>query len=71
MCIAAICSGGCFSTDTPPGVWQSQIRLWIENDRLIGWTLLSPDEKAFDVYTIPSRGDHEAEMLRAVEKCPG
>ncbi|HEU0297620.1 MAG TPA: GNAT family N-acetyltransferase [Anaerolineales bacterium] len=63
-----------FYTDTPPEVWQSQIRLWTENDRLIGWTLLSPDEKAFDVYTIPSlRGDPcEAEMLaRAVEEMSG
>lgn len=63
-----------FYTDTPAEVWQSQIRLWIENDRLIGWTLLSPDEKAFDVYTIPSlRGDAcEAEMLaRAVEEMSG
>jgi ribosomal protein S18 acetylase RimI-like enzyme len=54
-----------FYTDIAPAVWQPQIRLWSENDRLIGWTLLSPAEQAFDVYTIPSlRGDPcEAEML--------
>ena len=60
-----------FYTDTPAEVWQSQIRLWIEDDCLIGWTLLSPEEKAFDVYTLPGlRGDRrEAEMLaRAVEE---
>lgn len=60
-----------FYTDTSPQVWQSQIRLWVEDDCLIGWTLLSPEEKAFDVYTIPGlRGDpREAEMLRrAVEE---
>ena len=60
-----------FYTDTPPEVWQSQIRLWMENDRLIGWTLLSLDDDAFDVYTIPSlRGDpRESEMLaKAVEE---
>jgi ribosomal protein S18 acetylase RimI-like enzyme len=43
----------------------------MEDERLIGWTLLSPDEQAFDVYTIPTlRGDScEAEMLaHAVEE---
>jgi ribosomal protein S18 acetylase RimI-like enzyme len=55
-----------FYTDTPPEVWQAQIRLWLEADRLIGWTLLSPDEKAFDVYVIPElRGDpREEQMLK-------
>jgi len=54
-----------FYTDVPAETWQSQIRLWIEGDRLIGWTLLSLDEDAFDVYAIPGlRGDpKECEML--------
>ena len=56
-----------FYTDTPPEIWQSQIRLWLDADadRLIGWALLSPDEQAFDVYTLPAlRGStHESEML--------
>jgi hypothetical protein len=58
-----------FYTDVPEGKWQSNIRLWTdEDDRLIGWALLSLDEKAFDVYTIPSlRGDpRESEMLESV-----
>jgi mycothiol synthase len=63
-----------FYTDTPAEAWQSQIRLWTEHDRLIGWTLRSAEEKAFDVFTIPAlRGDAcEAEMLaRAVEEMSG
>jgi len=54
-----------FYTDTPQEVWQSNIRLWMEGDQLIGWTLLSPEEKAFDVFVIPSlSGDpRECEML--------
>lgn len=54
-----------FYTDTPPEVWQSNICLWMDADRLIGWTLLSLDESAFDVYTVPElRGDpRESEML--------
>jgi len=40
----------------------------MEEDRLIGWALLSPEEDAFDVYTIPSlRGDpRESQMLASV-----
>jgi mycothiol synthase len=54
-----------FYTDTPPALWQSRIRLWMDADRLIGWTLLSPEEDAFDVYTLPAlRGtSQEDEML--------
>lgn len=54
-----------FYTDVPQETWQSQIRLWFEKDRLIGWVLLSPDEYAFDVYTAPHlRGDaREHEMF--------
>jgi len=57
-----------FYTDTPPALWQSRIRLWTESDRLIGWALLSPEEDAFDVYTVPAlRGSsQEDEMLSAV-----
>lgn len=60
-----------FYTDTPQDIWQSNIRLWMEDDRLIGWTWLSADEHALDVYTIPAlRGDsRESEMLaQAVEE---
>jgi ribosomal protein S18 acetylase RimI-like enzyme len=54
-----------FYNDDPPEVWQSAIRLWFEADEMIGWSLLSPKENAFDVFTLPGlRGDlREAEML--------
>ena len=54
-----------FYTDTPPEVWQSNIRLWFEDNCLIGWALLSPEENAFDVYVAPRlRGSsNEKEML--------
>jgi mycothiol synthase len=54
-----------FYNDDPPEVWHSEIRLWFEGDHLMGWSLLSPKEKAFDVFTLPElRGDpREAEML--------
>jgi mycothiol synthase len=58
-----------FYTDTPQELWQSCIRLWMDADadRLIGWALLSPEEDAFDVYTVPAlRGSsQENEMLRS------
>jgi len=62
-----------YYTDTPQEIWQSNIRLWMEGDRLIGWALLSPDQNAFDVYTVPElRGDPcQQEMLAwAVENMP-
>jgi mycothiol synthase len=54
-----------FYTFTPQEVWQSNIRLWMEGDELVGWALLSKDEQAFDVFTDPHlRGSScEAEML--------
>lgn len=60
-----------FYTDVPSETWQSNIRLWMENGRMIGWALLSPDEHAFDVYASPHvRGNpREQEMLAwAVEQ---
>jgi ribosomal protein S18 acetylase RimI-like enzyme len=60
-----------FYTDVPQEIWRSQIRLWFEHDRLIGWALLSFGEEAFDVYVLPGlRGDPlEYEMLTwAVEQ---
>jgi ribosomal protein S18 acetylase RimI-like enzyme len=54
-----------FYTDVPQETWQSQIRLWFEEDRLIGWALLSLGQDSFDVYVSPHlRGDsREHEML--------
>ena len=60
-----------FYTDVPQETWQSNIRLWFQEDCLIGWALLSPDEQAFDVYAVPQlRGSLlEAEMFAwAVER---
>ena len=62
-----------FYTDTPQEVWQPNIRLWEEGDRLVGWALLSPDENAFDVFTVPELRDdpRQYEMLAwAVENMP-
>lgn len=54
-----------FYTDVPQETWQSEIRLWFEDEQLIGWALLSLEENAFDVYATPHlRGSvQEAEML--------
>ena len=60
-----------YYTDTPAEIWQSQIRLWMEAESLVGWALISPDEHALDVYTIPALrgGPRESEMLaQAVEQ---
>ena len=54
-----------FYSDDPLEIWHSEIRLWFEGESLLGWTLLSLEENAFDVFTIPGiRGDRrESEML--------
>ena len=56
-----------FYNDDISQAWKSNIRLWLEADHLMGWTLLSPEEDAFDVYTAPElRGTaQEDEMLSA------
>ena len=60
-----------FYNYAPQEAWQSEIRLWMEGEELVGWALLSKDEKAFDVFVAPHlRGSAwEQEMLAwAVEK---
>ena len=54
-----------FYNDDSAQAWQSQIRLWFEEAELVGWALLSPNEDAFDVFTLPHlRGSpREREML--------
>lgn len=54
-----------FYTYVPQEVWQSNIRLWMKDDQFIGWTLLSLDENAFDVFVHPqySHTKYEEEML--------
>jgi len=42
-----------FYTDTPEDVWRSEIRLWMDGDHLLGWALLSFEEKACDVFAHP------------------
>ncbi len=62
-----------FYTDTPLDVWQANIRLWFEEDCLVGWALLSPDEAAFDVFVAPHLhgSSQEGEMLAwAVDNMP-
>lgn len=62
-----------FYNDDVKQAWKYDIRLWDEDDRLIGWALLSPDEHAMDVFTAPElRGDsREYEMLAwASEQMP-
>ena len=61
-----------FYNDDVAQQWKSRVRLWLDGERLIGWSLLSPfDGHAFDVYAEPSlRGSElEREMLAwAVEQ---
>jgi ribosomal protein S18 acetylase RimI-like enzyme len=54
-----------FYNDDPQEVWQKEIHLWFEGEQLLGWSLLTPKENAFDVFTLPElRGDPcEREML--------
>lgn len=54
-----------FYTYVPQEIWQSNIRLWMQDNQLIGWTLLSFDENAFDVFVHPqhSQTKYEEEML--------
>jgi len=62
-----------FYNDSKQEEWRNSIRLWMDGEKLIGWTLLSPDEKTFDVFVTPSlRGDpREYEMLvKAMEEMP-
>jgi mycothiol synthase len=62
-----------FYTDTPEETWRPNIKLWVEDDCLAGWALLSPDEFAFDVFVAPHlRGSPlEQEMLAwAVDHMP-
>lgn len=55
-----------FYTDTPQETWQSNIRLWMEGNDLAGWTLLSKDEKAFDVFVTPHlRGSTQEHQMLA------
>lgn len=54
-----------FYTDTPEEVWRPSIRLDLEDDCLVGFSLLSFPEHAFDVFVAPHiRGStQEADML--------
>jgi ribosomal protein S18 acetylase RimI-like enzyme len=55
-----------FYTDTPQEVWQSNIRLWLEDDCLVGWALLSTDEQAFDVFVASHlRGSTQEQQMLA------
>lgn len=43
-----------FYTYTPQEIWQKNIRLWFDSEQLIGWVLLTPEQKTFDVFVHPS-----------------
>jgi ribosomal protein S18 acetylase RimI-like enzyme len=48
--------------DDPADEWKSRVRLWVDGDQLLGWSLLSPFAwKAFDVYAAPFLRGTEAE----------
>ncbi len=56
------------------GAMLKNIYLWEQDDRLLGWTLLSPEWRAFDVFFLPElRGTQQAlEMYRwAQERLAG
>lgn len=57
-----------FYTYIPEQTWQSSIRLWMEQGRLIGFALLAPEISSFDVFVHPRwRGtSREEEMLKLV-----
>lgn len=51
-----------FYNDDLAQEWKSRIRLWVDGDKLLGWSLLSPFAwHAFDVYAHPSLRGTEAE----------
>lgn len=54
-----------FYTDTPEEIWRKTIRLWFEDNCLLGWASLAEPEQAFDVFVAPHmRGSSlEADML--------
>src|SRR5689334_5345344 len=56
-----------FYTYIPEQTWRSNIRLWVQDGRLIGWTLLSLDESScFDVFVHPRwRGTFSEEQMLA------
>ena len=54
-----------FYTDTPEEKWRPESRLWMDDDRLVGWAVWSLEDRIFDLFTHPDvRGDpREQEML--------
>jgi mycothiol synthase len=57
-----------FYTYIPEAAWQSSIRLWMEDDQLIGFALLAPELCSFDVFVHPRWRctSREEEMLELV-----
>lgn len=55
-----------FYTDTPESVWRSNLRLWVDGERLMAFALLSFDEKTCDVFVRPElRGTQQERDLMA------
>lgn len=53
-----------FHSDHENTHWQEQICLWVRDRQTIGWTLLDPDWRSFDVYLLPElRGSNVEDHL--------
>jgi len=51
-----------FYNDDITQEWKNRVRLWVDGEKLLGWSLLSPfNWHAFDVYADPSLRGTEAE----------
>jgi ribosomal protein S18 acetylase RimI-like enzyme len=50
-----------FYSDIPLETWLSEIQLWFEGERLVGWALLSREEQFFDVFVLPHLRGSECE----------
>lgn len=63
-----------FYSDTPEEIWSSMIRLSWEGNRLLAWALLSPEQNAIDVFTVPELhgGANHRQMVEwAADRMPG
>jgi ribosomal protein S18 acetylase RimI-like enzyme len=53
-----------FCSDYNDSHWQEHITLWVCDGKTIGWSLLDPDWRSFDVYVLPElRGSPTEEQI--------
>lgn len=50
-----------FYSDIPLETWLSEIQLWFEGERLVGWALLSREEQSLDVFVLSHLRGSECE----------